>query len=360
MSFARTCILSLAAVCVLSLFFAGRVHADTINLTSAGATFPQPLYETMIAQFMQTHPDIKINYGGGGSGQGIKGITDKTLAFAGSDAPMTKQEQAAAGGADNLVQVPSCAGGVVPAYNVPGISGDLNFTGPVLAGIYLGTITTWNDPQIAAANPGVNLPALAITPAARSDGSGTTSVWTNYLATQSDDFKSKIGVGKAVQFPVGLKGQGNAGVAAIIKQTAGAVGYIEQNYADKNGIPYGAVQNKAGKFVKASPDGVAKAGAGVADKLNGHVLRANIWNQDGDDTYPIASFTYLIAYKDLNNVRSKDEAQAVVDFIWFATHDGQKAAPGLFYAPLAPAVQQKVEDALGGFTYNGEAIKPKQ
>jgi phosphate transport system substrate-binding protein len=331
-----------------------------VNLTSAGATFPQPLYETMIAKFMEIHPDVKINYGGGGSGQGIKGITDKTLAFAGSDAPMSKKELAAAGGAANIIEVPSCAGAVVPAYNVPGTNGDLNFTGAVLAGIYLGAITNWSDPQIAALNPGVNLPNLAITPAYRSDGSGTTSVWSNYLATQSDTFKTTVGVGKQVKWPLGQGGNGNPGVAAIVQQTPGAIGYIEQNYAAKNGIAYGLVQNKAGKFIKASTDTVASASASAAGSLSGHVLKANLWNQDGADAYPISSFTYLIAYKDLNNVKSKEEAQAVVDFFWYATHDGQKLAPNLCYAPLAAEVQTKVEAALAEFTYQGEAIKPQQ
>lgn len=338
------------------------VRADdlpAVEVTAAGATFPQPLYETMIGQFMKLHPNIKINYGGGGSGLGIRGITDGTLNFAASDAPMSAQELDHAGGADDIVQIPSCAGAVVPAYNLPGFTGDLNLTGSVIADIYLGKITNWNDPAIATLNPGVSLPDLAITPAYRSDGSGTTYVWTNYLATQSDDFKSSIGIGKKVEFPLGQGGSGNPGVAAIVKQTPGAIGYIEQNYADKNGILYGLVQNKAGKYIKASPDAVSAAGAGVADSLSGHVLKANIWNQGGDTTYPIASFTYLIAYKDLKSVKSKDQAQAVVDFFWYATHDGQSLAPGLFYAPLAPAVQQKVEDALSDFTYQGEAIKPQ-
>jgi phosphate transport system substrate-binding protein len=342
------------------LAFAGVAHGQQVELTAAGATFPQPLYETMIAKFCEAHPGVKINYGGGGSGQGVKGITDKTLAFAGSDAPMSAAELKAAGGAENIIQIPSCAGGVVPAYNVPGISGDLKFSGEVLAEIYMGKITNWNDDKLKALNAGVNLPDLTITPAWRSDASGTTSVWTNYLATQSDDFKQTIGVGKQVQFKAGQGGQGNPGVAAIVKQTNGAIGYIEENYADKNQITYGSVQNKSGSFVKASLESVSKAGASAAGSMNGTVLRANIWNQDGADVYPIASFTYLLAYKDLNNVKSKEQAQIVVDFFWYATHDGQKFAPELSYAPLAPEVQKKAEDAIAAFTYQGQAIKPQQ
>jgi phosphate transport system substrate-binding protein len=360
MSFIRTFVF--AAVLGVSMDWANLADAadnGPVQLTSAGSTFVQPLIETMIAQFMQRNPNVKIDYGGGGSGQGIKGITDKTLAFAGSDAPMTAAELTKAGGADNIIQIPSCAGGVCPAYNLPG-DPELKFTGPLLADIYMGKVTDWNDAKIAALNPGISLPDLAITPAYRSDSSGTTSVWTNYLATQSEDFKSNIGVGKAVKFPLGQGGSGNPGVAAIVKQTSGAIGYIEQNYADKNGIKYGAVQNKAGKFIKASIDAVSAAGVLAADSMKGTVLKANIWNQDGDDTYPVASFTYLIAYKDLNNVKSQAEAQTVVNFFWYATHDGQKAAPGLYYAPLAAAVQQKDEAAIAQFTYQGQPVKPQQ
>jgi phosphate transport system substrate-binding protein len=351
--------LGLALVVGLSFGVSAARVSGQVQLTGAGSTFVAPMYENMIANFTQAHPSIKINYGAIGSGGGVKGFLDKTLDFAGSDAPLLDSEQTKAGGADNIIQIPSVAGGVVPAYNLPGIA-ELKFSGSVLADIYMGNIQNWNDPQIAALNPGVNLPATAITPAYRSDASGTNSVWTNYLATQSPAFKSSIGIGKQVKFPVGQGGSGNAGVAAIVKQTPGAIGYIEQNFADKNGITYGPVQNKNGKFVKCSPDTVAAAGAGAADTFQGHVLKANIWNQPGDDAYPIASFTYLIAYKDLNNVKTKDQAQAVVDFFWFATHDGQKAAPGLFYAPLAAAVQAKDETAMAGFTYKGEAITPKK
>jgi len=255
--------------------------------------------------------------------------------------------------------VSPCAGAVVPAFNIPGVNADLNFTGDVLADIYLGVINNWNDPRIAALNPGVALPNLAITPAWRSDGSGTNFVWTSYLCGQSDDFKSTVGAGKSVHFPLGQGGSGNPGVAAIVKQTPGAIGYIEQNFADMNSIPYGLVRNKAGKFVKASPQSVALAGADAAANINGTLLRANIWNQDGDDVYPIASFTYLIARKDLGNLHTRDEAQAVVDFFWFATHDGQTLAPKLYYAALPDAMKQKIEDALTQFTYHNEPIKPQ-
>ncbi len=331
-------------------------YAET-KLNGTGATFPAPLYQRWVAEYQKLHADVLIDYKGIGSGGGIKAITEKTIAFAGSDAPMSKDEIAKAGGADDLVQVPSCAGGVVPAYNVPGLKQDLNFTGEVLALIYMGKISKWNDPKIVAANPGVDLPDAAITPAYRTDGSGTNYVWTNYLATQSEDFKSTVGVGKQVQWPVGQGGKGNDGVAQAVQSTVGAIGYIEQNFADKNKIPYGSVKNKAGKFVKCTPQGVSAAGAGAVDQMNGTILAANIWDQPGDATYPIGSFTYLIVHKNLEGVNSEADAQALLDFLWWATHDGQKLAPDLDYAPLAEGVQKKVEAALKAVTFKGKALK---
>jgi phosphate transport system substrate-binding protein len=343
-------------VAIAMLGFGSSVAIAETRLSGAGATFPQPLYERWVGEYVKAHPDVRIEYGGGGSGAGIKGITEKTLDFAGSDAPMSKSELEKAGGEDNIIQVPSCAGGVVPAYNLSGVN-NVYFTGEVLAEIYMGKITTWNDPKLVAINPGVNLPGIAITVAARADGSGTNFVWTNYLATQSEDFKTTIGVGKQVKWPVGQTGKGNPGVAAIIQQTPGAIGYVEENYATKNNLSFGAVQNKAGKFVKSSPETVSNAGSSAVNSMSGHVLAASLWNQGGDNSYPIATFTYLIVYKDLSNLKDKQQAQAMVDFINWAMHDGQKIAPELDYAPLSAAVQKKVDDALGTITYKGEAIK---
>jgi len=195
---------------------------------------PKTLYEKWVSEYEKLHPDVKIDYQAIGSGGGIKNITEKTVAFAGSDAPMNADEIKKAGGADALVQVPSCAGGVVPAYNVPGVTAELKFTGEILAGIYLGTISNWNDPKIAAVNEGVSLPDLGISPQWRSDSSGTTYVWTNYLATQSAEFKSAVGTGKAVKWSTGLGGKGNDGVASNVQTTKGSIGYIEQIYADQN------------------------------------------------------------------------------------------------------------------------------
>ena len=334
----------------------GIASAD-VQLAGSGATFPQPLYERWVQEYSNAHAGIKIDYGGGGSGKGIKDITDKVVDFAGSDAPMAKGEIEKAGGADNLIEIPTCAGGVVPAFNLPDIK-ELNFDGPTLADIYLGKISTWNDPRLVALNPGVNLPATAITCAWRTDGSGTNFVFTNYLSTQSDEFKANVGVGKQVKWPAGQGGKGNQGVAAIVQQTVGALGYIEQNYADKNNITYGAVKNVAGKFVKCTPDSVSAAAESGAGSMSGQLLKANIWNQSGPDAYPISSLTYMIVYKDLNNVKSKEAAQALVDFLWWTQHDGQKLNAQLDYAPLGEGVRTKIEQALAGLTYGGSPIAP--
>ncbi len=334
----------------------GLALASDVRLQGAGATFPNPLYQRWVTEYQKSHPDVQIDYQSIGSGGGIKGITEKTVDFAGSDAPLGTSEFQAIGGQDKVVEVPSCAGAVVPAYNLPGISADLKFSGELLCDIFSGTVSKWSDPKIAALNPGVKLPDTAITPAWRSDGSGTTFVFTNYLATQSESFKSSIGTGKQVKWPVGQGGKGNDGVAAIVQQTAGAIGYIELNYATANKIAFGQVKNKAGQFVKASTAAVSAAGDAAAASMKGDVLAVDLWNQDGATTYPIASFTYLIVYKDLNNLKGSAQAEALGGFLWWATHDGQKIASELDYAPLSPAVQAKVETALRDLTFNGIAV----
>ncbi len=331
-----------------------------VRLQGAGATFPNPLYQKWVTEYQKSRPNVQIDYQSIGSGGGIKAITEKTVDFAGSDAPLGKAELEKAGGADNIVQVPSVAGGVVAAYNVPGIDKDLKLSGEILADIYLGKIANWNDARIAELNPDVKLPAMAITPAYRTDGSGTTYVFTNYLATQSDDYKSKVGMGKSVKWPIGQGGKGNEGVTAVVQQTPGAIGYIEQNYANANHIPFAAIRNQSGAFVKASPKSVSSAGEGAVEQLKGHVLKADLWNQAGAEAYPIASFTYLIVYKDLNSVKTAEQAQALVDFLWWATRDGQKLAAEMDYAPLADGVKAKVEEALKSLTYQGSAIRPAE
>jgi len=346
----------LAAFVALGVAIGVSSASGEVRLQGAGASFPAPFYKRLVSEYQKLHPGTQIDYQSIGSGGGIRAITDKTVNFAGSDAPMSKKEMEAAGGDANLVEIPSCAGGVVPTYNLPEVKQDLKFTGTLLADIYMGKVSRWNDPAIAALNPGVALPDQAITPVWRTDGSGTTFIFTHYLATQSEAFLSTIGADKQVKWPAGQGGKGNEGVTAVVQQTAGGLGYVEQGYADNNHLPYGAVVNKDGKLVKASPKSVSLAGVGAVSGMKGQILAATIWNQSGEGAYPIASFTYLIVYKDLNNAATKEAAQALVDYLWWVAHDGQKFATELDYAPLAPAVQEKVEQALKAITYKGETL----
>ena len=326
------------------------------RLSGAGATFPQPFYERLVNAYGQVKSGVSVDYQGIGSGGGIKAITDKTVDFAGSDAPMNEKEIKGAGGEENLIMFPSTAGGVVPIYNLEGVD-DLKLTGELIADIYMGKVSKWNDDAIKKLNPDAKLPNRAITPAWRTDGSGTTYVFTNYLSTQSSEFKQLIGNGKQVSWPFGQGGKGNPGVAAVVSQTPGSLGYVEEAYAEQNNISYAAVKNKSGKFVKATPESVSAAGAGAVGDMKGNLLTADIWDQKGDDAYPISTFTYLIVYKDLSNLDSKEKAQGLVDFLWWATHDGQQYAKELNYAPLAKPVLEKVESAMKELTYKGEKLK---
>jgi phosphate transport system substrate-binding protein len=330
---------------------------NSVKLQGAGATFPAPLYKRLVAVYQELHPNIMIDYQSIGSGGGIRAITDKTVQFAASDAPMSEAELEAVGGAERIVEIPTCAGGVVPTYNLTSVTSPLKFTGELIADIYLGKVNRWDDPAIAELNPDVELPSDPITPVWRTDGSGTTYIFTNYLATQSPDFVATVGTGKQVQWPEGQGGKGNEGVTAVVQQTVGALGYVEQSYADQNKLDYGMVKNQDGNFVKAAPDTVSLAGAGAVSRMEGQSLAADIWNQPGQDAYPIASFTYLIVYKDLNNLPNKQAAQALVDFLWWATHDGQQHASELDYAPLAPEVRAKVDQALQAINYKGQSLR---
>ena len=330
--------------------------SDDIRLAGAGATFPQPLYERWVVEYQKLNPSVKIDYQGLGSGGGIKAITDKTVAFAASDSPLTKKEIEAMGGADKILEFPSCVGGVVVAYNLPGVTTDLNITGALLADIFIGKVSKWNDPKIAELNPGANLPDLPIVPGYRTDGSGTTSVFTNYLATQSEEFKSTVGVGKQVKWPFGQGGKGNPGVAAILKSTSGSIGYIEHNYAVQNNLASFAVKNASGKFVKGSPAAMAAASTAAVDNLKANRLVADIWNQPGDEVYPISSFTYLIVYRDLNNLKSPEEARALFGFLSWTLSGGQELAKSLDYAPLGEGIRAKAAGAVKALTHNGASL----
>ena len=331
-------------------------HAE-VRLEGEGSTFINPLAQRWVTEYQKLHPDVLINYRGTGSGAGIKAVTNKTVDFAGTDAPLGKKEAAAMN--DKAIHLPAAAGAVVLAYNLNGVS-DLKLSGDVIADIFAGKITKWNDAKIAALNNGAALPDTAIAPCYRSDGSGTTFIFTHYLSAVSPSFESSIGAGKQVSFPVGQGAKGNDGVTAAVKQTNGAIGYIELNYALANKIDFAQVQNASGKFIKATPAAVTAAAnsQAVQDKLKDS-LAVSLWNQTGDDVYPICSFTYLLVYSDLSNVKTAEQAKALADFLaWALSQDGgQKINGELDYAALSVPVSAKEAEVLSKLTYNGQPLK---
>jgi phosphate transport system substrate-binding protein len=302
--------------------------AQTVQMNGAGATFPNPIYSKWFSEYGKLHPQIQINYQSIGSGGGIRQITNETVFFGASDAPMTPDQLAAAPG--KLLHIPTVLGAVVPVYNLEGVTAELKFTGPVLADIFLGKITKWNDAALAKVNPGVNLPGTDITVVHRSDGSGTSYIWVDYLAKTSPEWKQKVGVAASVNWPAGVGGKGNEGVAGLVRQTPGSIGYVELIYALQNKISYGQVQNKDGEFVKASVESVTAAAAAAAQSMPPD-FRVSITNAPGKGVYPISSFTWLLVYE---NPKNKVQAKAFVDFLKWALSDGQKFAPQLGYAPL--------------------------
>jgi phosphate transport system substrate-binding protein len=338
-----------------AVLLGGTLARADVRLQGAGATFPAPIYQRWVTEYQSKHPQIKVDYQSIGSGGGIKGITEKTVDFGASDAPMSKKELAAAGGAENIVQIPTVAGAVVVAYNLPDVSGELKLDGQTIADIFLGRITSWNDPRIAGLNEGLTLPELPITSVHRTDGSGTTYVFTSYLATQSGEFRENVGAAKQVEWPGGQGGKGNEGVTQVVQQMKGSIGYIELAYAIQNKIPFATLKNKDGKFVKASPQSVSAAGAGAVSQMD-KSLAVNIWDQSGADAYPISAFTYIIVYRDLGYLKDEAKATGLVQFLTWATSDGQALASDLDYAPLARGVQAKVAEAIGTLHWSGKPL----
>ena len=308
--------------------FGATLAAQNIQINGAGATFPAPIYTKWFAEYNKMHPSVRINYQALGSGAGIRQITERTVFFGATDGPMTPEQLQAAQG--KILHLPTVLGAVVPVYNVPGVSPELKFSGPVLANIFLGKITKWNDAALAALNPGVTLPDTDIVVAHRSDGSGTTYIWVDYLSKVSPEFKKAVGVGTAVKWPVGVAAAKNDGVAAIVKQTPGALGYVELIYALQTKSAYGMVQNMNGKVVKASMDSVTAAAAAAAKQMPAD-YRVSITNAPGDGVYPISSFTWMLFYQD---PKDKAQAAAMVEFMKWALNDGQKFAGEMGYAPL--------------------------
>jgi len=313
------------------------------KLNGAGATFPYPIYSKWFSEYHKVHPEIEINYQSIGSGGGIRQVTEGTVDFGASDMPMTDDQlkEAEAKLKTKVLNIPTVLGANVPAYSIPGVTAELKFTPDILAGIFLGKISNWNDPAIAAANPGVKFPNQDIIVVHRSDGSGTTFIWTDYLSKVSPDWKSQVGAGTSVRWPKGMGGKGNEGVAGLIRQLPGSIGYVELIYAVQNKILYGSVRNSSGAFLKASLDGVTAAAAS-APKMPAD-FRVSITNAPGKDAYPISSFTWLLV-----PMQAKDPAKGKVlaDFLNWMVGDGQKLTTALSYAPLPDNVVAKVKETI--------------
>jgi phosphate transport system substrate-binding protein len=315
--------------------------AAATQIDGAGATFPYPIYSKWFSEYNKLHPDVQINYQSIGSGGGIRQLTNETVFFGASDGPMTEEQLKAAPG--HVMHFPTVLGGVVPVYNIPDFHAELRFSGTTIASIYLGKITKWNDAAIAAENPGVSLPATDIAVVHRSDGSGTTYIFCDFLSKVSPEWKSQVGVATSVQWPVGVGGKGNEGVSGLVSQTPGAIGYVELIYALQNKIPFGAVKNHDGVYLKASLDSVTAAAAGAGANMPPD-FRVSITNAPGKNAYPISSFTWLLLYQ---NPKDKARSQTMIQFVKWALTDGQKYCADLGYAPLPAAVVKMEMAALG-------------
>ncbi|MHB0870451.1 MAG: phosphate ABC transporter substrate-binding protein PstS [Chloroflexota bacterium] len=316
------------------------------ELTGAGATFPYPLYSKWFDVYNQK-TGIKVNYQSVGSGAGIKQLTERTVDFGASDAPMSEQQIQQAGGGD-VFHIPTVTGAVVVIYNLQGVEKGLKLTPETLSGIYLGQIKKWSDPRIVADNAGIKLPDTDIALVHRSDGSGTTSIFTDYLSAVSADWKGKVGKGTSVNWPAGLGAKGNEGVAGQVKQTPGAVGYVELAYAVQNKLTYAALKNQAGQFVDATIESTTAAAAGAAATMPDH-LRVSLVNAPGANSYPIAGFTWLLVRKEQGDAA---KSKALVDLLWWGIHDGQQYASELLYAPLPPEVVKKAEAMVRAISSN--------
>jgi phosphate transport system substrate-binding protein len=310
------------------------------NINAAGATFPYPIYSKWFDEYHKTHPKVQINYQSIGSGGGIRQLLDKTVDFGASDGPMTDDQLKQAG--VKILHFPTVLGAAVPSYNIPGVAGELKFTPEALAGIFLGKVTKWNDPAIAGQNPGVKLPAEDIVVIHRSDGSGTTYIWSDYLSKVSDDWKSKVGTNTSVNWPVGLGGKGNEGVAGLLKQTPDSIGYVELIYAIQNNLTYGLVKDASGDFVKASLASVSAAAAGAAKSMPDD-FRVSITNAPGKGAYPISSFTWLLIPAQIQDTAKRE---VIKDFLHWMLTTGQQDCEPLAYAKLPKEVVAKEDKAI--------------
>jgi phosphate ABC transporter phosphate-binding protein len=337
-----------------------KVYAQgQITINGAGATFPFPLIDTWRVDYKSIKPNVNINYQSIGSGGGVKQFIEKTVDFGATDAPLTASEVQRAPGA---VHIPETIGSVVVAYNIPSMPNKgLKLTGPVLADIFLGKITKWNDPKIQSLNPGVSLPGEDIIVVHRSDGSGTTYVWTDYLSNISTAWNEQIGRGKSVQWPTGIGGPGNEGVANAIRGSPNTIGYIELAYALTTQMPYAYLQNQAGKFIEPTLESTRAAVAATAPTLPKGAAsweHISVVNAPGGDSYPVASFSYLILFKELSTNPSIDQekAKALVDFMSWAITDGQQSADDLSYVPLPAEIVKLNQETLKSLTFQGKPL----
>ncbi|MGQ9468388.1 MAG: phosphate ABC transporter substrate-binding protein PstS [Nitrososphaerales archaeon] len=346
-------------IVIITILMVGIYYAlnpqTTIVLNGAGATFPEPLIKKWASEYNKRNPSVAINYQGVGSGGGIQLIMRKIVDFAASDAPV-KDEKMTTG---YLVHIPEAIGAVVVVYNIPGLTEALKLDGEAIARIYLGNITKWNDPKIVTLNPGLSLPNEDILVAHRSDGSGTTYIFTDYLSAVSEEWANEVGKGKSVRWPTGIGAQGNTGVAGLIQQNPYSIGYVELAYAYLNNMPYAWIKNEfSEEFIEPTLESISKAAEGFLEEMKKDV-RVSIVNSPQPDAYPIASFTYILLYKELNVYGEKmnlKKAKALLDFIGWMMHEGQNYSEALLYAKLSPEVVGICEGLLRSITYNGETI----
>jgi phosphate transport system substrate-binding protein len=345
-----------SAVVILAASFAcngGRSGGPggVVSLQGAGATFPNPLYQKWLSEYGKQHPNIRIDYQSIGSGGGIKQLKEQTVDFGASDAPMKDEDLKSAPG--EILHIPTVLGAVVITYNLQGVSQPLKYSSEVIADIFLGKIKKWNDPKIAADNPGVTLSANDITVVHRSDGSGTSAVFTDYLSKVSAEWKEKVGSGTSPSWPIGIGGKGNEGVTGQVKNTPNTIGYVELAYAVQNKLPVGQIKNASGNFVEPSIDAVTAAASASAANTP-EDLRVSITNAAGAQAYPISSYTYILVYKE-----QKDAAKgkALVDFLWWGIHDGEAFAKELQYAPLPADIVKRAEGKISSITAGGAALR---
>ena len=337
-------VLGFITILVIALAFWSTVHAKEVELIGAGATFPYPLYSKMFDVYNKEY-GVKVNYQAIGSGGGIRQLTNKTVDFGGSDAIMSDKDLAEASAP--VLHIPTCAGSVVVTYNLPG-DPQLRFTSDVIADIFLGKISKWNDRRISANNPGAKLPDMNMTVVHRSDGSGTTFIFSDYLSKVSAEWKEKVGAGTSLNWPTGLGGKGNPGVAGLVKQTPGSIGYVELIYALQNKMPSGIVKNKKGKFVTATIASTSLA----ADTNLPDDMKVSLTDTDAPEGYPISGFTWILVYKEQNyGERSEEKPKELVKLLWWMTHEGQKYAEPLEYAPLSKKAVDKAEKLIKSINY---------